>query len=60
MTSRDQHRSAVYAAETTLGRMLDNCAESGNPMVTIDAIPLTLPLRPDSPPPRTSSATSTG
>ncbi|OKH83596.1 hypothetical protein EB73_04395 [Mycobacterium sp. SWH-M3] len=43
MTSRDQHRSAVYAAETTLGRMLDNCAESGNPMVTIDAIPLTLP-----------------
>lgn len=43
MTVRDHYRSAIYAAETTLGRMLDNCAESGNPMVTIDGIPLTLP-----------------
>lgn len=43
MTTRDHNRSAVYAAETVFGRILDNCAESGNPMVTIDDVPLTLP-----------------
>lgn len=43
MTARDQHRRAVYSAEAILCRMLDNCAASGNPLVTIDDVALTLP-----------------
>ncbi|NTY62197.1 TIGR04338 family metallohydrolase [Mycolicibacterium sphagni] len=43
MTITDRHRSRVYTAETILSRMLENCAASGNPTVTIDSITLTLP-----------------
>lgn len=43
MTARDQHRSAIYHAEHILSDMFDNCAASGNPLVTIDDIALILP-----------------
>jgi putative metallohydrolase (TIGR04338 family) len=43
MTITDRHRSRVYTAEATLSRMLENCAASGNPTVTINSVTLTLP-----------------
>ncbi|WP_102145676.1 TIGR04338 family metallohydrolase [Mycobacterium hubeiense] len=42
MTVIDRHRRRVYTAESILSRMLDNCASSGNPSVTLDSITLTL------------------
>ena len=41
--TRDSHRSAIYHAEHILSDMFDLCAASGNPLVTIDDIALTLP-----------------
>lgn len=40
---RDTHRSRVYRAETILGRMLDRCDSSGNPVVQIHGITVTMP-----------------
>ncbi|MBZ4631374.1 TIGR04338 family metallohydrolase [Mycobacterium avium subsp. hominissuis] len=43
MAERDVQKCRVYHAEEIMRNMLRNCAESGNPVVTVNGITVTLP-----------------